>query len=132
LLGRRNHADRQARYRRRQKQKVTHHTPQQAEVAVPPCRSGPAFPLGFPDKEDSDVCNPALPIPSLAPVCACPATPPSPVPPPSCPPPTLANDKESQQYLCHFCLRTRSRFLRREFLVEQSRRHLGRRDRRPP
>lgn len=65
-LGRRNHADRQAAYRSRKRQKVTHHTPHPAVVLVQPCTSGPASFSGCLDKEMSHVCAKDLPILSRA------------------------------------------------------------------
>lgn len=127
-LGRRNHADRQASYRRRQKQKVTHHTP---HPAVPPttcCLSGPTPLAGFPDKEDSNVYSTAVPVRSLASVPTLGAHPAdSAVPTPEPAPSPLACAAQTQEYLCHFCQRHSSRYLRRDFLFELSRRPRGRR-----
>lgn len=132
-IGRRNHADRQASYRRRQKQKVTHHTPQKAEPPTTSCLSGPTPLVGLPDKEDSDVCSKALPILSLAPVRSVAAqTAGSCAPTPEPAPPGPAFAEGEKEHLCHFCQRTRSPYLRRDFLVDLSRRHLGRRDRSSP
>ncbi len=129
--GRRNHADRQACYRTRQLQKVTHHTPAPPAAPVQPCMSGPALHVGLPDKEDSDVYLRTLPILSLASVRTL-ETPPArraATSPSSTPPRPF---EEPTGHLCHFCRRTRSRYLRRDFLVDLSRRSVRRRKRSPP
>lgn len=129
-IGRRNHADRQAAYRRRQLQKVTHHTPHESEGPLKPCLSGPTSFLGLPAKEDSDVLCKALPVLPLASVRALAA--PSAVDVALPPSPSPARPEESQGHVCHFCQRQSSPYLRRDFLVDLSRRSRGRRNRRPP
>lgn len=132
-LGRRNHADRQASYRRRQTQKVTHHTPLAADLPATPVRSGPTFLFGLPDKEDSDVCSRALPILSLTLVRAVAAQATgSGASSSEPPPPSSSLAKGPRSHRCHFCQQTSSRYLRRDFLVELSRRHRGRRERGAP
>jgi hypothetical protein len=128
--GRLNHAHRQASYRRRQKQKVTHHTPLPSVHSVQPCRSGPASLLDVPDKETPDVCShpvPILPVSSLPALQANAAA-----PLPGSASPKVADAQPSPEHLCDFCHLTRSRYLRRDLLVELSRGKRGRRSRGPP
>lgn len=131
VLGRRNHADRQASYRRRQKQKVTHHTPHPTVAPGQPCTSGPTIPCSRPEKEDSHVQRHA--VPDLPPALLLPlAANAEKAVHPSQSSPSLALPKDSQDHVCSFCGQSRSRYLRRDFLVDLSRRPRGRRTRRPP
>lgn len=135
-IGRRNHADRQARYRRRQNQKVTHHTPQQTGTPTTPGLSGPTSLAGFPDKEDSDVCSRPVPVLSLAVLrSVAPQVADAATAPPQASSSRRASQVVAQEHTCHFCQRTRSRELRRDFLVDlsrRSRRPRGRRKRSSP
>ncbi len=117
LHGKRKHAARMQRYRREQKQKVTHQAPPQSEPPVPTSPSG-VSPL--PEKEDSHVCPQLVPI-----------GPPSLLRPPACAVPVCTHPAASAsipeaaratEHLCHFCGCTRSRLVRRASLCDLRRR----------
>ena len=131
--GRHNHADRQARYRSAQLQKVTHQGAPAAADLVQTRTAGPCAP--GPEKESSDVCPSSLLIP-CSPAASAAATPgcgfiatPSVTPQSSATSPERA---EPPEHCCHFCGITRSRYLRRDLLCRLRRRHLGRRKKESP
>lgn len=133
--GRRDHADRQTSYREDRLQKVTHQGPLAEPILVKPSTSGTCAFVGLPEKEDPDVFSSALRILPLASVLSVALQLPEPTAAPSVTPhsaTTTVRLQEHTEKLCHFCGRTSSRYLRRDFLIELRRRHLGRRKRGPP
>jgi hypothetical protein len=100
--GRRHHAARQARYLRRQKQKVTHQGPPQQGAHVKTSLSGAST---TPEKESSDV--PKRPVPILPPSLLLPmAT--------SLPTPASSPRPLEKEHVCHFCRVAKSAYLRIE------------------
>jgi len=117
--GRRKHAARQALYRRRQKQKVTHQGPPQADAFVQ--RSWAQD--NKLAQEEKDVPKRSVSELPAAPVCSMEAqAAPAAAPPPAhkeAPPRGAAS-----QHVCHFCGHAKSPYLRREPVFKLRRRHL--------
>lgn len=116
--GRRRHAARQARYRRRPEQKVTHQGSPLAGDFVQPFGAA-----DFPNaaKEEPDVRRRSLPPLSLALLCA--VAPPAPAP-----------SQETTSFRCDFCGDAQSPFTRRVplFVLRRRTRHIPSRKRNPP
>lgn len=108
--GRYKHAARQARYRHRQKQKVTHQGPPEQGASVKPSLATAKPEMA---KEDSDVSKRPVPELPLASVRALAAQ--TQAPPPS---PQAASPDGAFAHICHFCGRVTSPYLRRQKLVQ--------------
>lgn len=115
--GKRRHAARMARYRRRQKQKVTHQAPPLKGPYVPTSPSGLS---PGPEKEDSDVsAQPVLVLP-LSLLHAQPPLVRATASPAATPP--AKETALGPQHTCHFCGCTRSPLVRRDSLCDLRRR----------
>lgn len=110
FFGRYKHAARQARYRRRQKQKVTHQGPPDQSVFVKPSLATQKTQMA---KEDSDVS--VRPVPELPVASMRALAPQTEAPPPS---PQATSPDGAFAHVCHFCDSIRSPYLRRQKLVQ--------------
>jgi hypothetical protein len=128
--GRRHHAARQARYRSRRQNKVTHQGPPHPAGSVDLRTSGL---IPVPEKEDSHVPSPAVQDLSAAPVHS-----PDTAAASGAPATTTASTaqalgaSQSASHRCHFCGKHQSAHLRRDFVFVLRRKQRTARARRPP